>query len=244
METIFRDYTQSEGLRSDRSAGDRQRHRQKVRQAIRDNIADLVAEEAIIGQSGNKTVKVPIRGIREYRFVYGQNSGGVGQGNGDTQEGQVVGRSGEGEQGNKGAGPAGDNPGSDYYETEITLDELIEIMFEDLELPDLERRRMREVLVERTARRKGYRKKGIRAHLSKRRTARARIKRKVASAPYDAEAGARSEARARCGRGRGRSGASRSTPMICAITASSPKCSRSRTRWCCASWTPPVPWTR
>lgn len=194
METIFRDYTQSEGLRSDRSAGDRQRHRQKVRQAIRDNIADLVAEEAIIGQSGNKTVKVPIRGIREYRFVYGQNSGGVGQGNGDTQEGQVVGRSGEGEQGNKGAGPAGDNPGSDYYETEITLDELIEIMFEDLELPDLERRRMREVLVERTARRKGYRKKGIRAHLSKRRTARARIKRKVASAPYDAEAGARSEA--------------------------------------------------
>lgn len=204
METIFRDYTQSEGLRSDRSAGDRQRHRQKVRQAIRDNIADLVAEEAIIGQSGNKTVKVPIRGIREYRFVYGQNSGGVGQGNGDTQEGQVVGRSGEGEQGNKGAGPAGDNPGSDYYETEITLDELIEIMFEDLELPDLERRRMREVLVERTARRKGYRKKGIRAHLSKRRTARARIKRKVASAPYDAEAGARSEARARCGRGRGR----------------------------------------
>ncbi len=36
--------------RSDRSAGDRLRHRQKVRESIRENIADIVAEESIIGK--------------------------------------------------------------------------------------------------------------------------------------------------------------------------------------------------
>ena len=33
--------------------------------------------------------------------------------------------------------------GADYYETEVTLEELIDIMFEDLELPDLERKALR-----------------------------------------------------------------------------------------------------
>ncbi|GGB26669.1 UPF0229 protein [Tistrella bauzanensis] len=180
MATIFRDYAQSEGLRSDRSAGDRQRHREKVRRAIRDNVADLVAEEAIIGQSRDKTIKVPIRGIKEYRFIFGENSGGVGQGDGDTAEGQVVGKAGEG-QPKPGTGPAGDQAGRDVYETEITLDELIQIMFEDLELPDMERRKLREVISERTHRRKGYRKSGIRVHMSKRRTAIARVRRKMAT---------------------------------------------------------------
>lgn len=43
MGTIFRPYSPSDALRSDRSAGDRQRHRQKLRKAIRENIADIVA---------------------------------------------------------------------------------------------------------------------------------------------------------------------------------------------------------
>ena len=40
----------SDALRSDRSAGDRQRHREKLREAIRDNIADIISEESIIGR--------------------------------------------------------------------------------------------------------------------------------------------------------------------------------------------------
>ena len=39
-ETIFREYRVSDAERSDRSAGDRLRHRQKVRESIRENIAD------------------------------------------------------------------------------------------------------------------------------------------------------------------------------------------------------------
>ncbi|UCH74832.1 MAG: DUF444 family protein [Rhodospirillales bacterium] len=177
MSTVFRPYPSSDALRSDRSAGDRLRHRKKVRDAIRENIADIVAEESVIGQSGERVVKVPIRGIREYRFIYGDNSGGVGAGDGDVEEGQVVGR--RPGQGN-GPGEAGDQPGVDYYETDISLDELIEIMIEDLQLPDLERKALRQMPVARGTRRLGYRRKGIRVHLDKRRTVINRLRRKIA----------------------------------------------------------------
>lgn len=178
-ESIFRPFNPSDAGRSDRAAGDRQRHREKVRQSIRENIADIIAEEAIIGKDGSRIIKVPIRGIKEYRFVYGENTPGVGQGEGELEPGQVL-RSGEGE----GEGPAerpGDRPGVDYYETDVTLDELVEIMFEDLELPDLERRKLRELPALRILKRKGYRSAGLRVRLDKRRTVKSKVRRRLAS---------------------------------------------------------------
>jgi sporulation protein YhbH len=180
LTSIFRPYSPSDSLRSDRSAGDRQRHRQKVRKSVQDNIADLIAEESIIGKHKDKIVKVPIRGVKEYRFIYGENTPGVGQGDGNSQPGQVVGK-GNGQGQGQGQDQAGDQPGEDYYETDVTLDELIEIMFEDLELPNMERKILREVMAERLSKRKGYRKAGIRIRLDKKRTAISRIKRKVAA---------------------------------------------------------------
>ena len=178
MQTIFRPFNPSSGQRSDRTAGDRLRHRQKVREAIRDNIADIIAEESIIGKDKNRIIKVPIRGIKEYRFVYGDNTPGVGQGgDGEPKPGDVVGQGQDG----KGSQQAGDKPGVDYYETDVSLDELIDLMFEDLELPDLERKRLRQIEVERLFRHKGFRRKGIRVRLDKKRTARSRVKRKKAT---------------------------------------------------------------
>ena len=178
MATVFRPYNSSSGQRSDRSAGDRLRHRQKVREAIRNNIADIIAEESIIGKDKNRIIKVPIRGVKEYRFIYGENAPGVGQGgDGEPKPGDVLG---EGKDG-KGSQQAGDRPGIDYYETDVSLDELIDLMFEDLELPDIERKRLRQIEIERQFRHKGFRRKGIRVRLDKKRTARSRVKRKKAS---------------------------------------------------------------
>src|SRR5881396_2235974 len=119
MSTVFREYRRLDAERSDRSAGDRLRHRQKIRESIRENIADIIAEESIIGKSRDRIIKVPIRGIREYRFIYGDNVPGVGQGDGGSQPGQVVGKSrGEGQA--KGGDKAGDRAGVDYYETDVT----------------------------------------------------------------------------------------------------------------------------
>jgi sporulation protein YhbH len=177
MDTIFRAYDFSSAQRSDRSAADRLRHRQKVREAIRDNVADIVAEESIIGKDRSRIIKVPIRGVKEYRFIYGENAPGVGEGKEGTEPGQVIGKG-------KETGHdqlAGDLPGVDYYETDITLEELIDLMFEDLELPYLERKHLTEIEIEQQYRRKGYRKKGIRVRLDKKRTARSRVKRKKAT---------------------------------------------------------------
>ncbi|MGD0073668.1 MAG: sporulation protein YhbH [Candidatus Binataceae bacterium] len=197
VETIFREYRPSDAERSDRSAGDRLRHRQKVRESIRENIADIISEESIIGKDKDRVIKVPLRGIKEYRFVYGENAPGTGQGDGDSQPGQVVGKSSKDGPG-QGDEQAGDRPGVDYYETDVTLEELIEIMFEDLELPNMERRALREVEAARTSKRKGYRKVGIRVRLDKRRTAKQRIMRKLASQHRDgAQAGELEVARER-----------------------------------------------
>ena len=184
INAIFRPYSSSDALRSDRSAGDRQRHRQKVREAVRENIADLIAEESIIGKNKDRVIKVPIRGVKEYRFIYGENASGVGQGDGNSEKGQVIGKT-DGTGQGQGEDKAGDQPGVDYYETDVTLEELIEIMFEDLELPDMERKILREILSDRISKRKGFRKAGIRIRLDKKRTVKSRIKRRLASTRPD-----------------------------------------------------------
>ena len=101
----------------------------------------------------NRIIKVPIRGVKEYRFVYGDNAPGVGQGgDGEPKPGDVVGQGKDG----KGGQQAGDRPGIDYYETDVSLDELVDLMFEDLELPDLERKRLRQIEVERCSAKKDF----------------------------------------------------------------------------------------
>jgi sporulation protein YhbH len=177
-DTIFRPYRSSEADHSDRSAGDRMRHREKVRQSIRDNIADIISEESIIGRDRDRIIKVPIRGVKEYRFILGENSGGVAQAQGEVAPGDVV--EDNSGQGQTGEGKAGNQPGIDYYETDVTLEELIDIMFEDLELPDLERKKLREIESERQARRKGYRQVGIRVRLDKKRTVKEKLRRQFA----------------------------------------------------------------
>lgn len=173
MAAIFRPKREAS---ADRSASDRLRHRQKVRSSIRDNIADIIAEESIIGRSGDKVIKVPIRGIKEYRFTYGENVPGVGEGASDeTQRGDVVGKKPQPGRGQPGEG--GEQPGVDYYETEVTLDELIDIMFEDLDLPDLERKQLASIESLRMTKRKGYRMVGLRVRLDRRRTVLAKLKR-------------------------------------------------------------------
>ena len=64
--SIFREHKSI----ADRSAADRQRHKRLIDRAIKDSIKDVIAEESIIGQSGNKKIKIPVKGIKEYQFVY------------------------------------------------------------------------------------------------------------------------------------------------------------------------------
>tara|TARA_Y100001970_G_C14236041_1_gene861812 strand:+ start:695 stop:1867 length:1173 start_codon:yes stop_codon:yes gene_type:complete len=175
---------------ADRSASDRRRHKQKIEKAIREGIHDIVAEESIIGQDGKKKIRIPVRGIKEYKFVYGKNSsGGVGAaGEHDVKRGQKIGQNPQTSQ-KPGTGKPGNEPGQEYYDVEVTLEELADYLFRDLNLPDLEKKQAKYIFSEKW-KRKGYRNEGIRPRLSKKETAKRRIRRKKAairSGTYDPE---------------------------------------------------------
>ena len=172
---IFRDHNLTP-IDHDRAVEDRRRHRQLVEKSIKENLGDILSEESIIGQSKDKKIKIPIKGLKEYEFIFGKNKGGVGSGDGTEKRGEVIGKEkaeGEGK-GNKGAG---DEEGEDIYETEITLEDALNYLLEDLELPDMDKKKFSEILTENSIKRAGYQKHGINPRLAKKRTVVEKIKR-------------------------------------------------------------------
>ena len=163
---------------ADRSASDRRRHKQKIEKAIREGIYHVVAEESIIGQDGKKKIRIPVRGIKEYQFVYGDNHSNkrVGSAPGkNIKRGQQVGDARkEQEKGDK----AGNEPGVEYYEVEITLEELASYLFDSLNLPELEKKQLKKLMAEKM-KRHGYRNQGIRPRLDKKKTVKQKIRRKA-----------------------------------------------------------------
>ncbi|GFP74344.1 sporulation protein YhbH [Clostridium fungisolvens] len=172
---IFRDHAENP-VEHDRAIEDRRRHRQLVEKSIKENLGDILSEESIIGESKNKKFKIPIRGIKEYQFVYGNNNGGVANGTGEEKRGDKVGKASE--QGGNGPGSAGNQEGEDVYETEITLEELLDYIVEDLDLPNLDRKKYSEIIVESSGRKRGYQRYGINPRLAKKKTVMAKIARK------------------------------------------------------------------
>lgn len=174
---IFREY---ESGGRDRSAEDRRRHRQLLEDSIKKNLGSIIAEESIIGKSKDKTIKIPVRGIKEYQFIYGNNREQVVSGSGEEKRGDKA-FSGRGDQSGSASGEgAGNNEGEDYYETDITLEELIEYLFEDLELPFMEKKKFSYILSEKKQKRLGIQRKGIPPRLAKKRSMVERLKRKKA----------------------------------------------------------------
>jgi sporulation protein YhbH len=161
---------------------DQQRHKERIRDAIKENLPGIVSEENIILSDGKRTIKVPIRSLDEYRFRYDYNTGkNTGSGEGDSQVGDVIGKAGGQKQKGtgKGPGPASDEPGEDYYEAEVSVDELAALIFEDLELPNLQEKRVKEVETE-TVRFSDIRKKGAMSNLDKKRSLLENVKRNAA----------------------------------------------------------------
>lgn len=112
---------------------DQQRHQKKVQEAIKNNLPDLVTEESIIMSNGKDVVKIPIRSLDEYkiRYNYDKNKH-VGQGDGESQVGDVVARDGSDKKQGPGKGQgAGDQAGEDYYEAEVSLMDLEEALLKN-----------------------------------------------------------------------------------------------------------------
>jgi len=171
---IFREYVNSG---KDRAAEDRRRHKELVEESIKKNIGNIIAEESIIGQSKDKKIKIPIKGIKEYQFVYGKNGPSAGSGDGSEKRGEKIGGEKAGKKG-QGSGQAGNQEGEEIYETEITIEELINYLFDDMNLPDIDKKKIAELESIRNYKNLGYQRKGIPPRLAKKRSVIEKIKRK------------------------------------------------------------------
>lgn len=156
---------------------DQQRHREKVQDAIKKNLPDLISEESIILSNGDKVIKIPIRSLDEYKIRYNYDqSKHVGQGQGDSQVGDVVA---QGSDDKKGAGKgkeAGDQPGQEYFEAEVNIEDIQNMLFQELELPNLQQKEMADITTEKVAF-NDIRKKGLMGNVDKKRTIITAIKR-------------------------------------------------------------------
>jgi len=180
----------------DRASSDRMRHKKKIEKAIKESIKDVIAEESIIGQDGKKKIRIPVKGIKEYRFVYGNNEENKTVGSGGQhplKRGQKIGQKRAQKGQGQGSGKASNQKGENYYDVEVSLEELAEYLFSDMELPDLEKKQFR-FITDETIKRKGYRFQGIRPRLSKKETLKRKIRRqKMAekNGTYDPDSGER-----------------------------------------------------
>lgn len=143
-------------ITAERGKQDAKRHREKQKEIIKERLPEIIAEESIITGKKGKLVKIPIKSIEIPHFRHGRrgkNGGNAGVGQGPGKPGDIIRRR---PGGDNQPGKPGDEPGEDYIETEVEIEELIEMMLEDLGLPRLEEKEMRKVMTE-----AGYRISGL-----------------------------------------------------------------------------------
>jgi len=151
-----------------RAERDRRRHNEKVKEVIKQNLGDIISQQDIITSEQGKIVKIPIRGLElpRIRFDNGERER-VGQGGGGTKPGDVLGRMPREGQGT--GKEAGQEAGVDFYDAELTIEELTSLVFEDLHLPNLEDKGIKHILSEH-ADFNSISKRGIASNLDRKRT--------------------------------------------------------------------------
>lgn len=156
---------------------DQARHQEKVNDAIRQNLPDLVSKEDMILSDGRKIIKIPIRSLDEYKFKYNDDKQKhAGQGDGDSEVGDVVARDGKPQPGSGQGDGVGDQPGEDVVEAEVDIAQLEEVLFAELELPNLKQKEKDQITVE-DIKFQDIRKKGLMGNIDKKRTIIAAIRR-------------------------------------------------------------------
>jgi uncharacterized sporulation protein YeaH/YhbH (DUF444 family) len=158
-----------------RGSRDWLRHSDKIREAVREHLPQIVAGSDIINH-GTRTVRVPVRMLEHYRFrlLDSGESQGVGQGKakpGDTlSQGPA-----QGGPGQKGAG--GKERGGTELLLEFKIDDIIDWLWDDLKLPNLQPRVGPSEDSE--WKREGLDRRGARSRLDRRRSFKESIKRRA-----------------------------------------------------------------
>jgi len=159
-----------------RGSRDWLRHNQKVREAVQQNLPDLVSGGDVMTGAQDKTVQVPVRLLEHARFrlsdAQSQSSAGQGQGKPGDVLRQAQPQSGDDE------GEGGNDEGEVKLLLEFKVEDIIDWLWEELQLPDLQPKRNTAVTDDEYVR-EGWDKHGARARLDRRRTVKEAVKRRV-----------------------------------------------------------------
>ncbi|TMG83261.1 MAG: DUF444 family protein [Betaproteobacteria bacterium] len=159
-----------------RGARDWLRHNQKVRQAVNERLLDLLASGDFISNPTERTVRVPVRMLEHARFRLAdpQSESGAGQGKGEVGDVLRPSKPGAGDE----AGKGGTGQGEFQLMVELKLDDLVDWLWEELQLPDLKPKPSAAIDEDEIVR-EGISKRGIRARLDRRLTVKEAVKRRA-----------------------------------------------------------------
>ena len=158
-----------------RGSRDWLRHSEKIREAVRDHLPQIVSGSDIISD-GARTVRVPVRMLEHYRFRLRTDSKPQGVGQGAAKPGDLLGPANVGNKpGGKGAG--GTERGGAELLLEFKVNDIIEWMWEELKLPNLQPRVGQSEEAE--WKREGWDRRGARSRLDRRRSLKESVKRRA-----------------------------------------------------------------
>ena len=160
-----------------RGARDWLRHNDKVREAVQNHLPDLIAGPDLITGPQERTVQVPVRLLEHARFKLAEGRSQTGAGQGAGNPGDLL-QPGQSESGAGDAGEGGNQNGELRLLLEFSIDDVMDWIWEELKLPDLQPRpgeRIDEIELVR----EGWDKRGARSRLDRRRTVKEAIKRRA-----------------------------------------------------------------
>ncbi|AAN55899.1 YeaH/YhbH family protein [Shewanella oneidensis MR-1] len=165
-----------------KSTVNRQRFINRYKQQIKKAVSDAVTRRSVTDVDKGEKISIPTRDISEPMFHQGK--GGVRDrvhpGNDQFTRGDKIDRPQGGSGGGAGKGDASDSgEGNDDFVFEISKDEYLELLFEDLELPNLQKNRLNK-LVEYQIYRAGFTNDGVPANINIVRSLRSSLARRIA----------------------------------------------------------------
>jgi len=156
-----------------RGARDWLRHNEKVRNAVRSHLPQVVAGADVLTRA-TSTVRVPVKMLEHYRFRLRSPGEVSGVGQGAAKPGDQI-STGQDPSDAAGRGGGGDDDGGIEYMLEFQVDDIVDWLWEEMQLPNLETRTggaKDDDLV-----REGWDRRGARSRLDRRRSMKESVKR-------------------------------------------------------------------
>jgi sporulation protein YhbH len=160
-----------------RGARDWLRHSEKVRDAVRQRLPDIISSADIVDGSGPRTVRVPVKLLEHYRFRLRPPESHTAAGQGSASPGDVL-RAPESQANTQDKGQGTTEPGGVQFVLELAIDDIVDWLWEELQLPNLQARVGGMTDEEYT--REGWDRRGARSRLDRRRSMKEAVKRRHA----------------------------------------------------------------